>query len=86
MLQDDRAQMNEIFIPHHPKIGGKQLKDLKFPKDAIIGLIVRDGSIIVPQGNDLILAGDRVLIFAMTTVIKDATSYLTKVAGKEDFE
>ncbi len=77
MLQDDRAQMNEIIIPPNGRYSGMPLKDIKLPRNTIIGLIVRQGTIIVPHGEDQLLAGDRVVIFALTTVIKIAVDMLT---------
>ncbi|MFC1590992.1 Trk system potassium transporter TrkA [Thermodesulfobacteriota bacterium] len=47
----------------------KPLAKLNFPKDAIIGAIVRDDVLIVPRGDSVISPGDRVIIFALSTAI-----------------
>ncbi|WP_303799341.1 TrkA C-terminal domain-containing protein [Alicyclobacillus macrosporangiidus] len=42
---------------------GKQIIDLDFPEDAIIGCIVRGNNTIVPNGRTEIHAGDKLMIF-----------------------
>ncbi|MDD2568206.1 MAG: Trk system potassium transporter TrkA, partial [Clostridia bacterium] len=64
LLDDSRAQMRELIIPAKAKIIGKTLKQLKVPEDAIIGVIVRNGEVIVPCGDDKLLANDRIILFA----------------------
>ena len=34
-------------------------------------MIIRDGQIIMPRGRDMVLSGDRVIIFALPTAIHE---------------
>jgi trk system potassium uptake protein TrkA len=43
---------------------GKPLKQVRFPEGAIVGLLVRDGAAIIPGGDDVIMPGDDVFVFA----------------------
>lgn len=43
---------------------GRQIKDLKIPEGAIFGAIVRGDQAIIPSGNDVVMPGDRITIFA----------------------
>ena len=43
---------------------GKPLKDVRFPPDAIVGLLFRGGEAIIPGGDDVIRPGDDVFVFA----------------------
>ena len=45
------------------KLCGIKVKDLNFPAGAIISSIDRNGEVIIPTGDDIILAGDRITIF-----------------------
>lgn len=45
------------------------IRDLKFPRNAIIGAIVRDGEMQIPTGETLITPGDRVLVYALPDAI-----------------
>ncbi len=47
----------------------KPLKSLKFPKNAVIGAIVRDNELIVPKGDSIVQPGDHVIIFALANAI-----------------
>lgn len=48
---------------------GKPLKDVRFPEGAIVGALMRDGKAIIPGGNDVIMPGDNVFIFATKRAI-----------------
>ena len=37
--------------------------DIRFPKGAIIGSIFREDEAIIPSGSDVLLAGDRLVVF-----------------------
>jgi len=45
------------------------LKNLKLPKDAVIGAIMRGNELIVPYGESVIMPGDHVVIFALTNAV-----------------
>jgi len=45
------------------------LRDLRFPRSAIIGAIVRDGEMQIPTGETMIEPGDRVLVYALPEAI-----------------
>ncbi|MBS3969907.1 MAG: Trk system potassium transporter TrkA [Clostridia bacterium] len=64
-----KAEMIELIAQSHSRVTGKQLKDLNFPKDAIIGAVVRGDNVIVPTGKDIINPHDRVIVFALPKAI-----------------
>jgi len=47
----------------------KPLKDLDLPRECLIGAIFRDGDIIIPDGNTLIRATDRVLLITLSSKV-----------------
>ncbi len=51
------------------KAVGKPLKSVRFPEGAIVGALIRDGEAIIPGGEDQILPGDDVFVFATKTAI-----------------
>lgn len=69
------AESMELIVPEHCKANHKKLKQLKFPKGAIIGSIMRGDSVIVPIGDDIILPGDRVMIFALPQAISKVNEF-----------
>jgi len=53
------------------------LKDVRLPKHAIIGAIVRAGKLIIPRGGTIILPDDHVIIFARSSEIPSVEKLLT---------
>lgn len=47
------------------------LHSVKFPKNTIIGVIVRSGSIFVPTGQNMMKAGDEIVFFAEKKSVQD---------------
>jgi len=78
IFDEERAQMAELVIPSNAKVVGKTLRQLSFPPHAIIGIMVRGKNVIVPTGQDVILAGDRVIVFALPHTIRQVEEFLTK--------
>lgn len=70
------AEIFEFNANAKSKIINKQIKDLNFPKNAIIGAIVKKGSeIVIPKGNSIIEIGDKVVVLAMPSAIKDVERF-----------
>ncbi|MFB0506377.1 MAG: Trk system potassium transporter TrkA [Thermodesulfobacteriota bacterium] len=68
-LKEEDAEVIETVALDTSDIVNRPIKDLKFPKGALIGAVVRDEEVIIPGGNDIILPDDRVVIFALQSAI-----------------
>jgi trk system potassium uptake protein TrkA len=62
MLEGDRFEVLDITVRDESELAGKRFRDLPMT-GALIGAIVRDGKALFPHGDDLLLAGDRVIVF-----------------------
>lgn len=69
LLGQDKAEMIELIVPQDYKYANKSLQLLNFPRHAIIGAIARGEEVIVPGGNDYILPGDHVIVFALPKAV-----------------
>lgn len=76
-VAEDKVEIMEVLGSYKSSIINKALKDIKFPKNAVIGAIVRGGEIIIPKGDDVIKEGDKLIIFALKEAIKDIEKLLT---------
>ena len=65
----ENAEAIEIVALETSDLVNKPLRDIKFPKGAIIGAVVKDNDIIIPTGDTIIFPGDRVIIFSLTSAI-----------------
>jgi trk system potassium uptake protein TrkA len=62
MLEGDRFEVLDIVVRPESEYAGKQFRDMPI-RGALIGAIVRNGEAIFPHGDDVLEAGDRVIIF-----------------------
>lgn len=65
------AEILEFHAKEKSLITSKKIKDLKFPKTAIIGGVIRDGQGKMMCGEDQVQVGDRVVILSEYHTIKD---------------
>ncbi len=69
-VEGGQAQMVEFVTKESSHVAGKPLSEINFPKDSLVGAIVREDEVIIPKGNEPVLPGDRVIIFAMPHALK----------------
>jgi trk system potassium uptake protein TrkA len=82
-FREEEAEALELVATEKSKYVGRPLRDLKFPKGSIVGAIVRpDGEAVVPSGEVEIQPGDRVLFFALETVVPRLESAFLVESGK----
>ncbi len=68
-LKEEDAEVIETVALETSDIVNRPIRELKFPKGALIGAVVRNGDVIIPGGDDVILPEDRVVIFALQSSI-----------------
>lgn len=61
-LNNLNAEMLEFIVKPTSNVTGKVIKDIDFPRSAIIGGVIRDGKGIIALGDFEIKAGDRVVV------------------------
>ncbi len=69
------AEALEFVAPRSGKIVNRPLQDVRFPRGAIVGMIVRQNEIIVPSGDTQIRQGDRVVVFALQEAVKKVQKF-----------
>jgi trk system potassium uptake protein TrkA len=62
MLEGDRFEILDITVREESKLVRKAFKELPMT-GSLIGAIVRNGAAIFPHGSDMLLPGDRAIIF-----------------------
>ena len=65
------AEAIEMIAQEGSRITKKPLIDLKFPKDAILGAVMRNDKVFIPVGSTQIQAGDKVVLFALPPAINE---------------
>ena len=69
-LSENDAEVLEIVTNPKSAIVGKKIDKINFPKDAIIGAILRNEEMVVPDRETQIEAGDSVIVVALPKSIE----------------
>ena len=70
-MVDGKVDVLEFSVGETSKIVGEKLADLKLRKHLLLACIVREGSIIIPSGNDIVNAKDNIIIVTKHQDISD---------------
>ncbi len=76
-LTGSDAEVLEFKVRAKSKITRSRLKDLNFPKDAIVGGIIRGNNSFIAKGDTRIQADDRVVVFAMPAAVKKVETFFS---------
>ena len=76
-IKDEQAEVLEAVALETSDIVGKPLKDISFPKGAILIGIIHGEGITIPSGTSVIQPGDRIIIFARKQAVSDIEKILT---------
>jgi trk system potassium uptake protein TrkA len=68
-LREELVEAIEFLAMETSSIVGKPLRKLSVPKGALVGSIVREDEVIIPDGETIIQVGDRVIVFALPQAI-----------------
>ncbi len=68
-FQDSDAEAIEIEVGAGSRVAGTALRDLHLPHEMIVGGLIRGKGVIVPTGDTVIEAGDRLIVIALPAAI-----------------
>ena len=69
------AEVFEYTVAPGSRITSGQLKDIDFPRDAIIGGIVRGSESFIAVGDSHVEPYDRVVVFALPSAARDVDRF-----------
>ena len=75
MLEDDRFEVLDITTRPTSEYVGLTFREMPI-RGALIGAIVRDGQAVFPRSDDMLLAGDRVIVFTESARVPDVERVL----------
>ncbi|HWI17253.1 MAG TPA: Trk system potassium transporter TrkA [Vicinamibacterales bacterium] len=75
VLEHGEARVLELTVKKD--FTATPLKGIGTPEDAIVGAILRDGTAIVPRGDDRIEPGDRILVFSTREAADRVQAYFS---------
>ena len=70
-VQNGEGEVIELESLSTAPVLGKKLRDLGLPDGVRFGAILRNGELIIPDGDTEIEASDRVVVFALASRVRD---------------
>ena len=81
LLLGGQAEVTEIIATDNKAIIEKPLAELGLPKGIIIGAIVHQGKVIIPNGKSVIYPNDRLVIFSLLSEVPALEAFFTAKKG-----
>lgn len=77
-LGENKAEAMEVIVAPDSPVIGKALRRNILPANVVLGGIIRDGDIVVPQGDTTLQPGDRALVVAPRELIGEINHLLSR--------
>lgn len=69
-----KAEAMEVIVPRDSKVTGKSLASITMPPQSLIGMVVRDGKALIPDGTLVLKEGDRAIIFTLPDTAQEVSA------------
>ncbi|GEM_PF-728785 len=79
-LEEGGGTIKQVVISAKAKVCGKNIKAVEFPKDSLIGTIMRNEKVLIPDGDTEFLPDDKVTILGKKEAVLDVVKLLTEEA------
>lgn len=81
MMLERQAEVIEVIIHEDLPLVGEKIKELKIPKGIIIGAMVHNQQVMIPNGDTIIHAGDRLVIFSLNSTASELQQFIRPANG-----
>ena len=81
-----KVRLFETKVRHHSKLLGVPLKEMRFPKGVLAGMIFRDHRMIIPHGDDSFMVHDNAYFIGMPEINIPKNSILREFIGGSCFD
>jgi trk system potassium uptake protein TrkA len=74
LVEGGDAEVVEFEVRERAKVLKRQMRDLQFPRDAIVGAVIRGEEVLVPGGNFQFQKGDTCIVFTLSESLPELES------------
>ncbi len=71
IIKEEKAEILELILPEKALVCGRELMHAGLPKGILVGAVSRGSKIFIPAGKDVLLPGDRIVVFTLHHRIAD---------------
>lgn len=75
LLEGAKAEAVEVIVQEGAPVAGKKLMDMQLPRECLVCAFVRNEQAFIPNGQSVLLSGDRVILFVETAFSKKVMTY-----------
>jgi K+ transport systems, NAD-binding component len=65
LFGEERAEMLELVVQPGAVVLNKRLREIKFPRGSMVGAVLRDNTVIIPDGAFKFAVHDRLIVFSL---------------------
>lgn len=76
-VKGSRAEALDAVIEPEAAIVGRPLRDVDFPRGAVLGVLVRNGEVIMPRGGDTVEPGDHAIFILLPEAVDSVLEMLS---------
>lgn len=76
MLLERQAEVVEVIVNDNLECVNEKIKDLRLPKGIIIGAILHNHQVVIPNGETVIHSGDRLVIFSLNSSVEALQQFI----------
>ncbi|MET1123694.1 MAG: Trk system potassium transporter TrkA [Archaeoglobaceae archaeon] len=69
-FSNGKVEMLELIVMEGSKADGRTVRELELPKNVVITTVYRNGEVLIPRGDTVLKAGDRVAIVGRSSEIE----------------
>jgi len=77
-LEMGDGTIEQIVVGEQSALAGKKLMEIKLPKAVLVGTIVREEAVIIPDGKTVLQAGDKITLLGKIDDVEKAKTQLEK--------
>ncbi|MFH1943139.1 MAG: TrkA C-terminal domain-containing protein, partial [bacterium] len=77
-LEMGDGTIEQIVVEENSPLSGKKLMEIKFPKAVLVGTIVRNDQVIIPDGQTILEKGDKVTLLGKKEDVEEILNKLSK--------
>ncbi len=77
ILEGAKAEAVEVIVQKGARAEGNRLMDVKLPKSCLVCAYVRKNKAAIPNGNTILLAGDKIILFCLRGSAPEVVTWFT---------
>lgn len=77
IMAEGAVNVTDLVLPEDSPVVGRPLASAGLPRDALVASVVRGATAIIPRGDTVLAAGDRIVLVTLPASYGQALKYLT---------